>query len=158
MSLFEDKRYQYRETFFVLFEQQNRPSQELIESTLSELGPKYETVDVRQNDGVLESITVKSPYDFSAMDITYVEGNDVTIQIKEIEEEFRTLTLQRDDIDKLMRLKTCDARFDIFHFEQVVDGGNEEEFMDPGGLLLVLEKLAKVCKGVGFDPQSQALM
>jgi hypothetical protein len=30
--------------------------------------------------------------------------------------------------------------------------------MDPGGLLLVMEKLAQLTKGIGLDPQSLSLM
>ena len=56
------------------------------------------------------------------------------------------------------KVQECDARFDIFFFEQVTDGTSGDEFLDPGGLLLVMEKLASVCDGIGLDPQSNALM
>ncbi len=159
MSLFGDKKYQYRETYFVLFERKNLPELTKIEATLSQLGPRYETVETRMNDGVIESMTIRSPHDFSAMDITLVEGQDVATQIKSILEDFRTVTLTGDDMKKLAQLKECNARFDIFHFEEIGDGeAGEDEFLDPGGLLLVLEKLAELCNGVALDPQSQSLM
>jgi hypothetical protein len=38
MSLFEDGRYQYRETYFVLFDHKNRPKSSDVERLLIELG------------------------------------------------------------------------------------------------------------------------
>ena len=158
MSLFSDGQYQYRETYFVLFQSKNRASPDEIGKALAELGPKYETVDVRLEDGDFESMTVKSPHDFSAMDITYTEGEEVTGQIEQLQEEFKTMTLSGDDLGKLAKLKDCDARFDIFHFEEVATAADDDEFLDPGGLLVVLERLAELCDGVVLDPQSQTLM
>ena len=157
MSLFEDSRYQYRDTFFVFFEKQKRPSLDKVESTLAELGTRYKTIKSTEKDGEFESLTFVSPYDFSAMDIAVVEGEEVQTQINELMDEFKTMTLTGDDSTKLMLLNNCTARFDIFHFEQV-DGANEDEFLDPGGLLLVMEKLSELCEGVALDPQSQSLM
>ncbi|MEZ6113734.1 MAG: hypothetical protein R3C99_22385 [Pirellulaceae bacterium] len=49
---------------------------------------------------------------------------------------------------------------EIFHFEQMMERGRTraDEYMDPGALLGVLERLAQLCGGVGIDPQSGALM
>ncbi len=157
MGLFGDSRYEYRDTFFVLFKKENRPSSDKIQACLAELGPKYETLDLKATDGELESLTVRSPNDRSAMDITFVHGEEVTNQIQEIMTEFRTITLAGDDVKKLQQLKECDARFDIYHFEQC-QGVDDEEMLDPGGLLIVLETIAQLCDGVGLDPQSQSLM
>ena len=70
--------------------------------------------------------------------------------------EFKTITLMGDDSKKLKQLSECNARFDIYHFEQT--SGGEDEMLDPGGLLLVIEKLAEIAKGVGLDPQSNSLL
>ena len=157
VGLFGDSRYEYCDTFFVLFNKQNRPSSDKVQACLAELGPKYETLDLRATDGDLESITVRSPNDRSAMDITFVQGEEVANQIQEIQTDFRTMTLAGDDVKKLQKLADCDARFDIYHFEQN-EGGEEGDMLDPGGLLIVLETIARLCDGVGLDPQSQALM
>lgn len=157
MGLFGDSRYEYRDTFFVLFKKENRPSSDKIQSCLAELGPKYETLDLKATEDELESITVRSPNDRSAMDITFVEGDEVKNQIDELLNEFRTITLAGDDVKKLQRINEFDARFDIYHFEQCEASG-EGEMLDPGGLLIVMETIAQLCDGVGIDPQSQALM
>ena len=72
--------------------------------------------------------------------------------------DFRTITLSGDDHKKLKMLDGCNSRFDIYHFEQQSPEGGAEEMLDPGGLLLVMERLAEVCKGVGLDPQSKTLL
>lgn len=156
MSLFEDSSYIYRDTFFVFFDPENRPSSDKVEACFSELGKKYEVQNVRSSDGDFESITVKSPYDFSAMDITYVEGEEVSAQIKDLMEEFRTMTLVGDDHKKLARVKGSSARFDVFHFEKLRE--DEADALDPGGLLIVMEKLAELSDGVALDPQSQTFL
>ena len=157
MSLFEDNKYQYHDTFFVFFSKENRPSADKIQACVAELGSKYESLNVHDVDGDFESISVLSPHDCSAMDIAYVQGEEVTGQIEDLMEEFQSITLMGDDSKKLVKVQNCDARFDIFHFEQIsVTSG--EEILDPGGLLLVMEKLTELVEGVGLDPQSQSLM
>ena len=47
------------------------------------------------------------------------------------------------------------------HFEEASFVGGDEgddDPLDPGALLLVMECLAKLCRGVGVDPQSGSLM
>lgn len=157
MSLFEDNRYQYRDTFFVFFQKENRPGLDKIEATLAELGSRYETMKRSEKDGEFEALTFASPYDFSAMDIVVVEGEEVRTQINEMMDEFKRMTLTTDDSKKIELLNNCTARFDIFHFEQT-DGQTEDEFLDPGGLLLVMQKLSELSDGIALDPQSHSLL
>ena len=158
MSLFSDSNYQYRETYFVLFQAEDCPPASSIQKVLAELGPRYETINLQETESGFESMTVKSPRDFSAMDIVYTSGEEVATQIEEIEDAMRTMTLSGDDVQKLAQLRASDARFDIFHFEEIATATEDDQFLDPGGLLLVLEALAGLCKGVALDPQSQSLM
>lgn len=157
MSLFEDNSYQYRDTYFVFFQRENCPDSGSIESALAELGSRYRTMKRSENDGEFESLTFVSPYDFSAMDIVLVQGDEVQSQIGELMDEFKTMTLTGEESGKLSKLDQCNARFDIFHFEQVASG-EEDEFLDPGGLLLVMEKLSGLCQGIALDPQSHSLL
>jgi hypothetical protein len=94
------------------------------------------------------------------MDITYTSGEEVREQVAELLKEFRSASATKEDQEKLKKLARCDARFDVYHFEEIVPGGEEEdeEFLDPGSLLIVLEKLARACKGVGIDPQAGVLI
>jgi hypothetical protein len=160
MSLFEDDSYIYRDTFFIYIQDENRPTVAQVSDCFAQLGSKYEVVGMRERDGKFGSVTIKSPQDSSAMDITYVTGEEVHEQIGELMLEFRTMTLTGDDREKLTAFETCNARFDIFHFEQQsgsADAG-PDEMIDPGGLLLVIERLASLVGGVALDPQSHTIL
>ncbi len=158
MSLFEDDRYRWRETYFVLFRASDRPLAAAVERTLREMGGRYEITELRADDQArFESLTMLSPYDYAAMDIAYLGGDDVRSHVDEIMKELKESSLTKQEKAKLKQLSECDARFDIYHFEQVVDE-EEDEYLDPGALLIVLERLAQLAHGVSIDPQSGALM
>ena len=160
MSLFENDEYRWRETFFVLFEEANRPTVETTLESLRSLGGGYELAGARPNEGgQFESLTLVSPVDYSGMDISYVAGEEVQEQIQELRQEFQIGDLTEEERVRFERFTGFTARFDIFHFERLVPGtDDEEEFLDPGSLLLVLENLASVVEGVGVDPQSGTLV
>lgn len=158
MSLFEDETYIYRDTFFIHFDVRHRPTRSGVEKCIKSLGEKYEISGLKESDGAFESITIRSPHDSSAMDITFVHSEEVLEQVAELSKEFRTMSLSGEDFQKLKVLDNSNARFDIFHFEKISESSNEEEMLDPGGLLLVMERLAAVCQGVGLDPQSKTLL
>lgn len=157
MSLFENGSYEYCDTFFVFLDQNKAPTAKAIEAALAELGPRYTVENVKEEDGKFVSATVKSRADFSGMDLTYVTGDEVAEQIKTLSEELRHMTLHGGARDSLKKLLSATARYDVFHFEEQ-NANNEDEFLDPGGLLLVLQKVAGTCDGVGYDPQSQDLI
>lgn len=160
MSLFENSEYRWRETYFVLFEESHRPTIATAKAALLRLGTKFEVSELVENEeGFFESLTLVSPYDFAAMDISYVAGEDVLVQVTELKQELKHATLTEKELAQLQRLATCDARFDIYHFQKISEGEeDDEEFLDPGTLLLVLEKFTRLCQGVGVDPQSGTLM
>ena len=162
MSLFENDQYTWRETYFVLFEEQNRPTGDQLRAALEELGPRYQIENViSAENGLCESLTLLSPDDYAAMDITYVAGNEVAEQLEEAIKQVASSALVEDPVATKERLMRCNARFDLFHFEQIVYESlddDAEEFLDPGALLVVLEQLADLCKGVGFDPASGTVM
>lgn len=162
MSLFENDLYQWRETYFVLFAQATRPQADAVAKSLRQQDSHYEVTDVVANGaGQLESLTLRSPEDSSAMDITFVTGEEVTEQREELLNTLAKSTLGEGDRDKLNFLGECDSRFDIYHFEEASFVGGEDDEddpLDPGALLLVMECLAHLCRGVGVDPQSGSLM
>jgi hypothetical protein len=159
MSLFENGDYEYTDTFFVFFKRENLPSIEVVKSAIADLGDRFQASKIAEKEGDFESMTVLSPEDFSAMDIVLDLNAEVTTQIEELVGDFRTQTLTGDDQDKLQIFKQCDVRFDLFHFEKQVNGNDDPDaFIDPGGLLIVLEKIRSICDGVGLDPQSQMLL
>lgn len=154
MSLFDDKRFQYRDTYLIFFAAAARPAVDAVQAAFRVPGSRFVTSSSRAQGKLLESVSIESPEDNAAMDIAYVEGPEVRQQVKELLAEFRTITLTGDDSKRLGQLRDCDARFDVLLFEQA--GGGDE--LDPGGLLLVIEKLCELTGGIGVDPQSMSLL
>ncbi|MEQ8789426.1 MAG: hypothetical protein RIC55_24240 [Pirellulaceae bacterium] len=160
MSLFEDGHYQWRETYFVLFGKGDRPAAEAVVKSLEQLGPRYELKSVSADEqGKLESLTLLSHGDFAAMDVTYLSGDEVVEQVRELADEMRGTGLNAEENQRLEKLPHCDARFDVYHFEEMTfEPDEDDEMLDPGALLIVLERLARICNGVGVDPQSGTLV
>lgn len=159
MSMFEDDNYQWRETYFVLFDAGRRPSLEQMIETLTRLNARFRLRDSQADeDGRFESITLIAPDDFAAVDIAYIEGEEVIEQGLNLSTEMQSG--EAADAKKLAKLPTCDARFDVMHFEQTPasDGDEPEEMLDPSSLLAVLDELIRLTGGVGVDPQSGALI
>jgi len=158
MSMFESDNFQWRETYFVLFDSTKRPSLKKIIATLEDVGQFQLKSSQGDDEGMFESLNLLAPDDFAALDISYVEGEEVTEQGAALREELAAG--EPEDAAKLKRLPRCDARFDIMHFEQLVDGADEEtdEMLDPSALLLVMEALMKLTGGIGIDPQSGSMM
>lgn len=158
MSLFENDEYRWRETYFVLIEEGNRPSGKALQDALVELGGRYQVGEPAVNEGgLVESLTLYSPDDNSAMDVTYLEGEEVIEQRTELADELKQSATNDEERAVLDRLPSCNARLDVYHFEQVNyfgDEDEEEEFLDPGSLLIVLERLAELCGGIAIDPQT----
>ncbi|MFN0020044.1 MAG: hypothetical protein ACKVP0_17430 [Pirellulaceae bacterium] len=161
MSLFADSRYQWRETYFVLFDREHRPLAVDVQKSLTEIG-KLELLEVQGDaDGLLESLTILSHADAAGMDITFVTGEEVKEQIVELKKEWKGQKFAPDELAKVQRALAASARFDIYHFEEIGDSfmdNEEDEILDPATLLLVLARLAKLCHGVGIDPQAGAVL
>ena len=163
MSLFENDEYRWRETYFILFNEQNRPLAKDVAQVLLKLDPRYKSAGIRDDDqGRFESMTLLSPDDFSAMDITCLAGEEVIEQAAELAKEMKATAASEEERKKLLRLTQCTARFEVYHFEQILFEGSgeeeEEEFLDPGSLLIVLDRLAEICEGIVVDPQSGSLL
>lgn len=159
MSMFESDNFEWRETYFVLFDSGKRPTLKKIVETLRELGGQFQLNSSHgDDDGMFESLTLIAPDDFAALDVSYVEGEEVTEQGASLKNEMTVC--DASEAPKLKRLPHCDARFDIMHFEQLVEGAGDEpdEMLDPSALLVVMEALMKLTGGIGVDPQSGSLM
>ena len=91
------------------------------------------------------------------MDIAFVSGEEVVEQVAELVSEFRQISLEGEEFDKLKKIGSADARLDVDQFERISES-QEPDMIDPGGLFLVLEKLNRICEGIGLDPQSKTLI
>ncbi|MGE0760862.1 MAG: hypothetical protein AB7F89_08460 [Pirellulaceae bacterium] len=160
MSLFADDRFQWRETYFVLFRSPDRPQADAVASVLRQGAERYEVTNIQADaTGKFEALTLFSPDDCSAMDVIFVSGDEVAEQVNELSGEIAKSTLTDETRKKLGRLQQCDARFDVYHFERIEGHPqDDEEFLDPGSLIIVLKRLTRLCHGVSVDPQSGTLM
>jgi hypothetical protein len=161
MSLFEDSRYQWRETYFVLFDLKHRPKASDAQRLLVELGPRMEIQEITTNgEGLLESMMVLSHADAAAMDITFNDGEEVKEQIMQLRQEWKGKPGGQKEKAHLDRALHANARFEVYHFEEITDFPDEEDDgpLDPGTLLLVLNKLARLCHGEALDPQTGELL
>ena len=156
MSMFEDRRFRWRETYFVLFHSSDRPTLTSVEQALGALNERYQLKELKANDnGRFESLTLLSPDDFAALDICYTTGAEVLEQGAELAGD-----MGKANVEAAERIRHCDARFDVLHFEEVPEPGDEDEedMLDPSALLLVLEGLAKITNGLAIDPQAGAIV
>jgi hypothetical protein len=162
MSTFERDEYKWRETYFVLFDSANRPALKSVERMLHDLSDRFQLSNAGADaDGRFESITVMSPDDYAALDMSYEAGEEVVEQVALLEEELGGSLADEEERAKLERLKKFDARFDLLHFEQTTgDEPDDEsdEMLDPSMLLIVLDAVVELTGGVGVDPQSGTLL
>lgn len=162
MSTFENDDFRWRETYFVLFDATKRSTLKQVEGMLRGLNQRFQlTHTSSDDDGHFESLTLLAPDDFAAVDISYLEGEEVLEQGALLTDELKSSSLTEAERRKLARLADCDARFEIMHFQQVMPDEDEDELdgmFDPSALLIVLEALVKITDGIGIDPQSGSML
>jgi hypothetical protein len=164
MSTFERQDYKWRETYFVLFDSCKRPTLKKVERVLGELSDRFVLSNAQADeDGRFDSITVMSPDDYAAVDISFESGEEVVEQAAAFSQELKGSVCDDEERAKLARLPKFDARFDLLHFEETSEEEAEaedemDEILDPSALLIVLDALVELTGGVGVDPQSGTLL
>jgi hypothetical protein len=162
MSTFENKNYRWRETYFVLFEAKKRPKLSSVSKALGALESRYELVNPQADaKGHIETLTVIAADDYAAMDICFLEGEEVLEQAPDLVKDLKKSAEESFPDFPLSKILTYDGRFDVLHFEKLGEEFGEDdgdEMLDPSALLIVLETLAKLTGGVAVDPQSGTLL
>jgi hypothetical protein len=160
MSTFEDPRFRWRETYFVQFDTVHRPSIQKFKEAVAALGDRFTLENLAADDnGRFESCTLMAPDDFAAIDVCYLEGEEVLEQGFELANELEDTVRSPDGFQRVNHLRMFAGRFDVLHFEQVSDedGENEPpEMLDPSSLFVILDMLAELTQGIAVDPQSGA--
>ena len=54
-------------------------------------------------------------------------------------------------------MQNCNRRVPL-NFTGGEEAEEEDEFLDPGSLLIVLEQLAELCHGIAIDPQTGSVV
>jgi len=157
--MFEDHRYRWRETYFVLFDAKKRPKLTRVSKEVSALNKRFQLTNLSaDSEGRFDSLTVISPDDFAALDICYTGGAEVLEQGAALVDEMKKAGADTPPPVPWEQIKRYGGRFDVLHFEQISeeadDGSEEEEMLDPSALLVVLGALARLTDGVAVDPQA----
>lgn len=165
MSTFENPAYRWRETYFVMFDAGNRPTVSQLEAALAELNDQFELQNLQADeDGRFESVTLVSPDDFAALDVCFVQGEEVIEQASQFAKDMKRSG--GGDPAELKKLAAATAKLDVLHFQDIAGGlanvpaGGEteedelDEMFDPSALLVVLDSLVELTGGVAVDPQT----
>ena len=128
MSTFEDDRYQWRETYFVLFDPARKP---LLQEIHRGLNPMFKSLVIRNSqtdeDGRIETLSVASYEDRAAIDLIYQCGEQVLQETETIAAEMARVTSTKKNRAKIEKAKKCRARLDVLHFEQMETASEEME-------------------------------
>jgi len=123
MTLFDDDRYDWRETYFVYFESSHRPKLQEVRRALKTHAPLLEIlVSQADADGSLESMTIASYEDHAALEIVYREGNDILAEARHLFHSLKKDASGRE-LSQLKKIAQCVTRFDVHHFEQTAATG-----------------------------------
>jgi len=162
MSLFDDPNYRWRDTFLVLFDDEQRPTIKLALSAIQQIG-KFKVRNSSESESrLIESITITSSVDLVGLEILYVAGDEVVEEIEALVMELAEDAMLLGNEDSLTQLSAANARLDILHFEKITENSNgpsdDDELMDPGSLLAVSAALANLVSGVAVDPGSASFV
>ncbi len=119
MSLYDDERYTWRETYFVLFDDLRRRPR--LEDLRRELQPYRETLQildaVSNSEGRLRKLTVASYEDHSALEIVFRQGANVVAEMDALVQILEKGCSTKEK-ERLHAVKHWSLKFDVLHFEQ----------------------------------------
>jgi len=153
--------FEWRETYFVMFPGEKRPTLSSVEESLQALSSRFELSNRGADDqGYFESLTINAPDHNVALEINYETGEAVDEQVAELARQLD----KEATPEQLDRLSQSDARFDVMHFERVgvenydENGEDDLEMIDPSCLLMVVETLVQLTGGLPIDPASGTIL
>ena len=159
-----DDQLEWRDTYFILFQQADRPTLTQVEAAITEASRRLKLENLEaDDDGLFESMLVQAPQDNAALEISYETGDAVIQQSADLAKQLKD-ELQ---VNELKRMLKSDARLDVMFFERVRGdsfGGDEDDeeweagALDPSSLLNVVGALAKLTGGLPIDPASGAVL
>ncbi len=122
MSIFDDDRYCWRETYLVMLDRSQRPTASETARCLQKQGVCLEITNLRSDaDGWLESLTVISPNDNAAVEIQYFEGDEIAAEFAALADELERHELSAKERKKIDRSRNFFAKIELRHFEQLHD-------------------------------------
>jgi len=162
MNVENDDQLEWRDTYFILFDQSDRPTLTQVEAAITESSRRLKLENLEaDDDGMFESVLVQAPQDNAALEISYETGEAVVAQSVDLAKQLK------GELDKkqLAKMLKADARLDVMLFERVqgemIDGDDDDwetGALDPSSLLNVVDALARLTGGLPIDPASGAIL
>jgi hypothetical protein len=163
MDVPDEDQLEWRDTYFILFDQSDRPTLTQVEAAISESSRRLKLENLEaDDDGMFESVLVHAPQDNAALEISYETGEAVVAQSADLAKQLK------GELDKkqLAKMLHANARLDVMLFERIhldaMDGEDEDDWetgaLDPSSLLNVVDALAKLTGGLPIDPASGAIL
>lgn len=157
-----DDQLEWRDTYFILFQQSRRPTLTQVEAAIGESSRRLKLENLEADeDGMFESAVVQAPQDNAALEISYETGDAVIQQSADLAKQLKN-ELKGKQLQQMLK---ADARLDVMLFERVDEdmyADEDEEWeggsLDPSSLLNVVGALAKLTRGLPIDPASGAIM
>lgn len=120
MSMFDDNRYCWRETYLILLDESKRPALSETVLRLHQLSDRLviQNACPTANDR-LESLIVIAPNDSAAVEIQYHEGSQVVLEFAALAEELERHDLSAGERKKIARARRFSAKIELLHFEQI---------------------------------------
>ncbi|MDR0522580.1 MAG: hypothetical protein LBH00_12120 [Planctomycetaceae bacterium] len=118
MTLFDDNRYDWRETYFIYCEPEHRPELTEFYRVLRTHAPLLSVTEGEtEPDDLIRKLTIASYEDHAAVEAVYREGDDILAEARLL---VHSLTKDASECNtgQLQKVSRCRARFDIHHFEQ----------------------------------------
>jgi hypothetical protein len=161
MSADSDDQLEWRDTYFILFNETDRPTLSQVEAAISDASRRLKLENLEaDDDGMFESALVQAPQDNAALEISYETGEAVVEQSVELAKQLKG-ELNAKQLAKMLK---ANARLDVMLFERVRGDAEGEDddweggTLDPASLLNVVEALAKLTHGMPIDPASGAIL
>jgi hypothetical protein len=161
MDVPNDDQLEWRDTYFILFDQSDRPTLSQMEAAITDASRRLKLENLEaDDDGMFESVLVQAPQDNAALEISYETGEAVVAQSTDLAKQLKGELNAR----QLAKMLKADARLDVMLFERVrgEDGDDDDDWeggtLDPASLLNVVEALAKLTHGLPIDPASGAIL
>src|SRR5690349_24730699 len=118
---------EWRDTYFVLFQQSRRPTVTQVEAAITETSRRLKLENLEaDDDGMFESVLVHAPQDNAAVEISYEMGDAVIEQSAELAKQLKGELGPK----QLQQMLKSNARLDVMLFERVrMDdlGGEDDE-------------------------------
>ncbi|MCC7474435.1 MAG: hypothetical protein IT425_03500 [Pirellulales bacterium] len=165
MNTLNDEQLEWRDTYFVLFNEADRPTVTQVEAAITEASRQLKLQNLEgDEDGMFESVFVEAPQDNAALEVNFEHGEAVSGQSVELAKQMKG-DLSAKHLQLMLK---ADARLDIMMFERVRNSYAADQFddeddwesnsLDPSSLLNVVTALAKLTRGLPIDPASGTVL